>query len=315
MMLPPALRRAALLLGGLLTAPLLALPLALPLAPARLGAGPGRPPASPVPAAAPAPLLPVPAALRGARFSGECASPRAMLQVTARAVARLPADGPARLIRFAETRRQQEWHVGTGRGAEAPRILLRGDANALETAEPDAKLRDDRLPGETPLQSWRRCPGPPLSFAALHGEGLAFLGALEGLEAACGAPGASTAQCVAALVAAGDVSGDGLLSVAEIARLVRGLTWVLAAAEDASPENVLAAGGGGLLAGVAIARFAMESLDYDGDGKLSAAELGQDRAGFTRALGAEAGRPLRLEGVQEGVTVLRSLLDTLLLAP
>ncbi|MDQ1080245.1 hypothetical protein [Pseudoroseomonas cervicalis] len=319
MMLPAAPRRASrfrrALLGGLLAAPLLA-PLLLTTpgwaqAPAPTPAP--APAASAGPALLPPALLPVPPALRGAWFAGECAAPRAMLQVTARAVARLPADGPARLIRFAETRRQQDWHVGTGRGAEAPRILLRGDANALETAEPDAKLRDDRLPGETPLQGWRRCPSPPLQFAALHGEGLAFLGALEGLEAACGAPGAAIGPCVSALVAAGDVSGDGLLSVAEIARLVRGLTWVLAAAEDAAPENVLAAGGGGLLAGVAIARFALESLDYDGDGKLSAAELGQDRAGFTRALGSEAGRPLRLEGVQEGVTVLRSLLDNLLL--
>ncbi|MCQ4160735.1 hypothetical protein NON00_12440 [Roseomonas sp. GC11] len=280
---------------------------------------PAQAPAQPqaqAPAQTPAPLpalLPVPAALRGAWFAGECAAPRAMLQVTARAVARLPADGPARLIRFGETRRQEAWHIGTGRGAEAPRILLRGDAQALDTAEPDAKLRDDRLPGNTPLQSWHRCAAPPASFAALHGEGLAFLGTLEVLEAACGGPAATPAQCAGAVVAEGDVSGDGKLSAAEIARMVRGMTWVLAASEDAAPEGVLAAGGGGLLAGVALGRLAVESLDYDGDGKLSAAELGQDRGAFTRALGSEAGRPLRLEGVQEGVTLLRSLMDGMLL--
>ena len=281
------------------------------------------PPVHAQPAAAPTAtaqpgLLPVPTALRGAWFEGECTAPRAMLQVTARAVVRLPADAPARLIRFGETRRQQaggqaEWHVGIGRGAEAPRILLRGDGQALQTAEPDAKLRDDRLPGDTPVLSWHRCPSPPPAFAALHGAGLAFLGSLEVLEAACGGASASPAGCVAAIVGEGDVSGDRLLSVAEIARMVRGMTWVLAAAEDAAPEGVMAAGGGGLLAGVAIARFAMESLDYDGDGKLSAAELGQDRAGFARALGSEAGRPLRLEGVQEGVMLLRTLLDSTIL--
>ncbi|ONG45241.1 hypothetical protein BKE38_26700 [Pseudoroseomonas deserti] len=276
-------------------------------------------PAAPASAATAQPaLLPVPPALRGAWFDGECTAPRAMLQVTARAVVRLPSDAPARLIRFGETRRQQagaqtDWHVGIGRGAEAPRILLRGDGTALQTAEPDAKLRDDRLPGDTPLQSWHRCPSPPPAFAALHGEGLAFLGSLEVLEAACGGASASPAGCVAAIVQEGDVSGDKLLSVAEIARMVRGMTWVLAAAEDAAPEGVMAAGGGGLLAGVAIARFAMESLDYDGDGKLSAAELGQDRAVFARALGSEGGRPLRLEGVQEGVTLLRTLLDSTIL--
>ncbi|MXP62371.1 hypothetical protein E0493_03260 [Roseomonas sp. M0104] len=263
-------------------------------------------------AAAPAEMPPIAAPLRGAWFAGECIAPTAMLQLTARAVARLPADGPARLIRFAEARPLEGWHMGTGRGAEAPRVLLRGDAGKLETAEPDAKLRDDQLPGATPVQAWHRCPAPPPSFAALHGEGLAFLASLEVLEAACGVPGANVGDCVKAVVAEGDISGDRLLSVAEIARLVRGMTWVLAAADDAGPENLAAAGGGGVLAGVALARFAMESLDYDGDGKLSAAELGQDRAAFPKAGGSENGRPLRLEGVQEGVNLLRSLIDGLL---
>ncbi|HWL80783.1 MAG TPA: hypothetical protein VNR89_07520 [Roseomonas sp.] len=263
-------------------------------------------------AQSPAEMAPIPAPLRGAWFAGECTAPTAMLQLTARAVARLPADGPARLIRFAEARPLEGWHMGTGRGAEAPRVLLRGDAGQLETAEPDAKLRDDQLPGDTPVQGWHRCPAPPPSFAALHGEGLAFLSSLEVLEATCGAPGARVGDCVKAVVTEGDISGDRLLSVAEIARMVRGMTWVLAAADDAAPENLAAAGGGGVLAGVALARFAMESLDYDGDSKLSAAELGQDRTTFPNAAGAEAGRPLRLEGVQEGVNLLRSLLDNLL---
>ncbi|HWX48871.1 MAG TPA: hypothetical protein VNZ61_12505 [Roseomonas sp.] len=262
--------------------------------------------------APPAEILPIPAPLRGAWFAGDCAAPEAMLQLTARAAARMPADGPARLIRFSEARALDGWHMGTGRGAEAPRVLLRGDAARLESAEPDAKLRDDQLPGGTPVQAWHRCPAPPPGFAALHGEGLAFLSSLEGLEAACGAPGATVAGCVTKVIAEGDVSGDRLLSVAEIARLVRGMTWMLAAAEEARPESVAAAGGGGVLAGVATARFAMESLDYDGDGKLSAAELGQDRAAFPPSGGSEAGRPLRLEGVQEGVNLLRSLLEGVL---
>ncbi|MFC7610345.1 hypothetical protein [Teichococcus aestuarii] len=122
---------------------------------------PGAAKAQPQPAAPPPPLAAVPPALRGPWFAGGCASPTAMLHVTARAVARLPADGPARLIRFAESRAQAGWTVGTGRGAEAPRILLRGDATALQTAEPDAKLRDDRLPGDTPLAAWSRCAAPP----------------------------------------------------------------------------------------------------------------------------------------------------------
>jgi hypothetical protein len=282
-----------------------ALAQAAPAAPAP-AAGTAISGAGTTPAAIPAA---VPAALRGAWFSGDCAAPAAMLHLTARAAARLPEDGPARLIRFAESRPQGDWLVGTGRGAEAPRILLRAAEAGLQSAEPDAKLRDDHLPGATPLQSWHRCPTPPAAFAALHGEGLAFMASLEVLEAACGNPGATPAACAAAIVAEGDVSGDRLLSPAEIARLARGAAWVMATAEDAAPEAVLAAGGGAVLGGVALGRFAVESLDYDGDGKLSAAELGQDRAAFTRATGSEGGRPLRLEGVQEGIGLLRSLLE------
>jgi hypothetical protein len=278
-------------------------------APAAPAPAPGAPFAV-APAPAPAtPAAAVPVALRGAWFGGDCAAPTAMLHLTARAAARLPEDGPARLIRFAESRPQGDWLVGTGRGAEAPRILLRAAGTGLQSAEPDAKLRDDHLPGATPLQSWHRCPTPPAAFAALHGEGLAFMATLEVLEAACGSPGATPAACAAAIVAEGDVSGDRLLSPAEIARLARGAAWVMATAEDAAPEAVLAAGGGAVLGGVALGRFAVESLDYDGDGKLSAAELGQDRAAFARATGSEGGRPLRLEGVQEGIGLLRSLVE------
>lgn len=272
--------------------------------------------AQPVPPAlAPPTMAAVPPPLRGTWFTGGCEAPEAMLHVTARAVARLSANGPARLIRFSEGRMLEGWSVGTGRGAEAPRVLLRGNAAALETALPDNKLRDDRLPGDTPVRSWHRCPAPPPAYAALHGEGIAFLGTLEVLEAACGTPGGSMAGCIAAVVSEGDVSGDSLLSVAEIARLVRGMAWVMAAAEDAGPEGVVAAGAGGVLGGVAAARFAMESLDYDGDGKLSARELAQDRAAFPRGSGAEAGRPLRLEGVQEGAALVRGLMEGLLLGP
>ena len=267
------------------------------------------------PAAAPATVATpaVPDALRGAWYQGECSAPSVTLQLTARAAARLPTDGNARLIRFAETRTVENWTMGIGRGAEAPRILLRGTATALETVEPDAKLRDDRLPGATPVQAWRRCPAAPASVAALHGEGVAFLAALEGLEAACGTGSPAPEACVTTVMREGDISGDGKLSVAEIARMVRGATWLLAIADEATPEAVLATAGGGMLGGVAVARLMMESLDYDGDGKLSSAELGQDRLAFGRATGTAAGRPLRMEGLQEGVALLRGVMEGLML--
>jgi len=247
----------------------------------------------------------VPDALRGPWFLGACAAPTAMLQVTARAVVRLPSDGAARLWRFAGFGAAAGWTVGVARGAEAPRLLLRGAETALETAEPDAKTRDDRLPGEgVTVEAWTRCAAPPASLVLLHGEGLAGLAALEIIEAGCGGEAAS---CIGAVVAAADVTGDRLLTAAELARLGRGLAWVLAAQTGADPGDLAAATGLGALASLAGARAVLESLDYDGDGRLSAAELGQDRTGFGAARGDPRGTPLPLDAVGPALEALRGL--------
>jgi hypothetical protein len=259
-------------------------------------------------AAAPAAAQGIPEPLRGTWAEGACASPAALLHVTARSVVRLPADGPARLVRLRALRPLGDWTLGTGGGAEAPRVLLRAAAaDALETMEPDAKLRDDRLPGDTPIRHWQRCTAPPPGLAALHGEGLAVLAALERLEAAC--QGGSAAPCIAALVAVGDVSGDGMLGVAELARLLRGTAWALAAQDGATPAGLAGAAALGAAAALAAARLAVEGLDFDGDGRLSATELAQDRAPWPAATGDAAGRPVTLEALGEGAGLLRTLLD------
>ncbi|NKC32012.1 hypothetical protein [Falsiroseomonas selenitidurans] len=251
----------------------------------------------------------VPEALRGAWFAGGCADPEAMLAVTARAAARLETGGPSRLFRFRATAEHGAWTLGTAGGAEAPRLLLRAADAGLETAEPDAKLRDDRLPGDSMVTAWQRCPAPPVALAALHGEGVAFLAALEHLEAGCGSgtPGA----CAAAIVAQADVSGDNALSPAELARLARGAAWVAAVQEGATAEVVGGVAGIGTLGGILSARLLLESLDYDGDGRLSPAELAQDRVGFATAAGTTAGSPLRMDGVSEGAAALRALMEGL----
>jgi len=260
-------------------------------------------------ATAPAAAQGVPEALRGSWVQGDCAAPRAILHVTARSAARLPAEGEARLFRFRTLRTHGEWQVGTGGGAEAPRLMLRGDADALDSAEPDAKTRDDRLPGGAPVTRWRRCATPTPGVALLHGEGIAFLGALERLEAAC--QGDTARDCVAALVAEADVSGDGALSVAEIARLLRGAAWAMAAQDGAGPAGLAAASGLGGVAALAAARLLVESLDYDGDGRLSAAELAQDRMRFPDATGSAAGQPVGIEALATGAGLLRGLMERL----
>lgn len=263
----------------------------------------------------------VPEALRGAWFAGDCADPRAMLALTARAAARVDAEAPARLFRFTALRQVAGYALGTATGPEAPRLMFRevperpgtgqGTGPGLETIEPEAKTRDDRLPGDAPPVAWRRCAAPPPALAALHGEGIAFLGALEQLEAACGSgpPGA----CGEAILRQGDVSGDGRLAPAELARLVRGAAWVVAVENGATQDALAAAVGAGALAGILAARVLVESLDYDADGRISLDEVLQDRgAGFARAPGTAAGRPLRLEGLTEGAGMLRGLFEGLL---
>ena len=259
------------------------------------------------PPAAAQELRPVPEALRGAWFSGACEAPDALLAVAARSVARVPARGPSRLDRFTEARALPDWLLGTARGAEAPRLLLRERDGALDTAEPDNKTRDDRLPGEVPVTAWHRCDPAPALWMLRHGEGIGFLGALEVLEAACGA-GAAAAGCARAAVTVGDVSGDGQLGTAEIARLLRGLSWLLAVQEGtAEGANTLAVGLGSV-GGLAAARLFVDGLDYDGDGRLSEAELLRDRAA-PRVSGEAGGRPLRLEGFGEGLAFLRGLAE------
>jgi hypothetical protein len=264
---------------------------------------------SPTLLGAPAAAQEVPQALRGAWFAGDCADPDAMLVLTGRSAARLDMEEPGQLFRFTATRQAAGFTLGVGLGAEAPRLMFRAAGNGLETIEPEAKTRDDRLPGEAPVLAWRRCPAPPAGIALLHGEGIAFLAALEQMEAACaGTPGA----CAEAILRQADVSGDGKLAPAEIARLLRGAAWLLAVQDGATLDSVAGAIGVGAFGGIVSARLLVESLDYDGDGRLSAAELLQDRgAAFARAAGTATGRPLDLEGLAEGVGLLRGLIEGL----
>lgn len=252
----------------------------------------------------------VPEPLRGAWFAGACDDPQAMLALTARAAVRIEPEAPTRLFRFTALRPAAGYTLGVATGPDAPRLMFRTTPQGLQTIEPEAKTRDDRLPGTAAPVTWRRCATPPAALAALHGEGIAFLGALEHLEAACGSGPAGA--CGTAILRQGDVSGDQRLAPAELARLLRGAAWVVAAQDGATPDALAAAVGAGALAGILAARVLVESLDYDGDGRISLDELMQDRgAGFARAAGTAAGQPLRLEGLAEGAGMLRGLFEGL----
>lgn len=291
--------------------PKIALPLALALiaAPVAAQSPPATAPAPSAPVALAAPGLGVPEALRGAWFiGGSCTRPEAMLFLTARAATILPAEGTPTLQRFAAISLVPGgWTLGVAAGPQAPRLALRSPGpDRLETVEPAAKTRDDRLPGEgAATRQWQRCPQVPAPTGALHAEGLAALAALEHMEAACGA-GMTIRDCLAGILAQTDVSGDGAVSVAELARMGRGAAWLLALRSGAPLDAAQATAAA--VSAMAAARRLVESLDYDGDGKLSAAELAQDRASFGSATGTAQGRPLPGLPLMPGLEGLHALL-------
>lgn len=231
--------------------------------------------------AAPATAQPAPAwpeALRGTWALGECGAPAVLLQVNARGIARLPETGEQRYTRLGRFTRAGDWVVGHGEGTDAPRLMLRAAGDAIELAAPNPKLLDSELPGAgTPVAQFRRCTSVGGPATTLHGEGLVFAAAVDALEAACGGDAGTSDGCIAALMAHADVSRDGKLSNAELARLVRGAVWFVLASEGASLEILTAGVGIAAAAGLAVGYVVVASYDYDGDGRLSPAEMIQDR--------------------------------------
>jgi len=251
--------------------------------------------AQPVQAQPAPPPAAVPEAMRGTWFRGECDRPEQMLHLTMRSAARVPAAGPGRLFRFGSFRPVADWLFAAGIGPDAPRLLLRGTRDALDTAEPDPKLRDDRLPGDTPPLAWHRCPQPPLALVLQHAEGIAFMAALEQVEAACTA---AVPGCLEAIRRQGDVNDDGALSLAELARLLRGAAWALAVQQGADSATLLAGAATQAEQARNLARLLLDSLDYDADGRISAAEMAQDRLRLSQAPGAQGGTPLPLPALR-----------------
>lgn len=227
-----------------------------------------------MPAAAQDAALPEP--MQGLWVSGECAAPEAMLFATHRGWAMLPTGATQRMFRITRTGTVGDGlTLLVGDDEEQTRLLLRATPAGLEVREPPEKLADTELPGDAPASSFRRCPAIPAALALLHGEGLSFLGALDGIEAAC-AHG-NTATCIDAVWSWADVSGDGTLTAAEVARLARGVAYAVMLSQGTETEELAGALGAGALGGVAVGWALIASFDYDGSTSLSKAEVTQDR--------------------------------------
>ena len=123
-----------------------------------------------------------------------------------------------------------------------------------------------------------------------------------------------------ALLLAGLVLGDRADAQACVEAVVLTDGGCLAGAVDRDTPALLtwtSSGGAGpgwsldLDAGYAAARLIVSSLDYDGDGVLSPAELGQDRLAFPPGTGSAAGQPGTIEALAEGAGLLRNLIERL----
>lgn len=252
----------------------------------------------------------IPEGARGTFAAPDCKTATTAVHITARSIVRMSMEGEQRLVRAARLRSAGDWTLAVSDGEDAQRILLRGTADAIEIAVPDAKTRDDRLPGNvTPLRL-QRCTEAPL-LVSLHAEGLAFLHALETIEPVC--EGGEASACLRGFFDYADVTRDGKLSPAEIARALRGATWAVQMAEGADGATLAAGYAGSALIGIAVAQIVVQAYDYDLSGSLAIDELTRDRmpvALMPPARSASAA-PLPLDAIASQLGGLKEALERL----
>jgi hypothetical protein len=259
----------------------------------------------------------LPAGVLGTYAAGPkaCGAPDAVLHLTPRSVVTWEKVGDEagndRLIRIDTTRAQGDWLLATGTGDDLPRVLLRqsgeGDQAGIDEVVPSEKMRDDQLPGDTPPRHFVRCTTVPPAFAALHGEGLAFLHALETMEPAC--TGNDLKACGDAFMAYADVTKDGKLTAAELARVGRGATWVAQMAIGTRDAELAVGMASSALVSLAAAEILVHSYDYDGSGSITLDELLKDRLPLVlvppaRTAGAP---PLPLDQIVPGLHLLEGM--------
>lgn len=258
-----------------------------------------------------------PAELGGLWVAGSCSEPAELLFVTRSAWARLKLQGTHVLKHAERFDRAGAFGLAVADDAEATRLLFRTAADGLVVRDPPAKLPDAALPGEGPDLAFRRCPSIPVALAGLHGEGLSFLAALDGIGASCA--GDDGAACIDRVWAWSDVSGDGGLSVAEIARLVRGVAYVGTLAAGTTETELAQAVGAAGVAAIAAAWVLLASVDYDGSGTISREELARDRfpppglRGLpVEATAAGAGPALPANAISSGFGALGAMLKDII---
>lgn len=185
------------------------------------------------------------------------------------------------------------------------------EGNLKETYAPDNAPAD-----ALPTQDWDQttyasCNGRlPRSLVLLHGEPLAVLKVVDSVYGKCQA---DRQVCAATLFAGADVSNDGKISTAELARLVRVATYLAAVSGDDVIDNTELAGA--ITATIPIAPVlssaVVHSFDYDNDGVLSLQEMTQDRGTLFAEIEPNAGGQLgsRLNQMKEAIKPLGRMLE------
>ena len=186
---------------------------------------------------------------------------------------------------------------------------------------PDGRLREAFLPEDAeltamPNDTWassdyENCDGTlPRDKVMLHGEALALLSVANSAQDACKQ---NQASCATTLFAGIDVSGDGNLSTAELARLFRVAGYLAAVSEDSGANNddlaaVLATS---LPVAPLMASAIINSFDYDDTGTLSLAEISQDRSAALQGLQPNASSELgsRVDRMKDALKPLGRLLE------
>lgn len=189
------------------------------------------------------------------------------------------------------------------------------------TVLPDGRLREAFLPdnadlASAPADDWQTtdyesCNNTlPPSQVLLHGEPVAMLQVVSNAQSICQT---DRQACASALFTGIDVSGDGNLSTAEIARLFRVAAYVAAVSEETPASNDELAGvfAAGLPIGPLMASAIINSFDYDDNGVVSLAELSQDRGTLIDQLEPNTGDELnsRLNQMKEALKPLGRLLE------
>ena len=185
----------------------------------------------------------------------------------------------------------------------------------------DGTLRESYMPSDAPMnqeptEQWETEDYVPCHqtlpgvHALLHGEAVAMFAVMDQVYGRCAQ---DRAACAQTLFDGVDVSGDGQLSPAELARLFRVLAYVAAVGSQGPTKHkdLAALMASSLPLAPLLASAIVKSFDYDNDGLLSMQELSQDRGSLIDQLESQVGSNLgeHLGDLKQSLQPLERLLE------